>query len=854
MVADGAFGGGQDSDLGGYLFQLLGPSDGFFGLDKRLAAFQSGSFQNQNEQEKTCAVSSLLSDLILEDGASFLLPKAVHYIHSILQKGILGTYSLSTFEIWLAQFSNFSDEKNYTLRTRLVGKNIPRESYQLYFPIGSGKRYPGVHYVTAHSSPDLDTTVASFWGFVDAFGARVADSAHLWNVPSGLPEGVVEIPLLFDSFFGPNLVEIIGKNRSLLALSAVELMGQRGGERLRGDALALQGADDRIEKAAILVDENGYFVGDLHHADVEMTQGLVMLFTGALRSFENSVSSELAALFSSAAMSDSKISESLKRLAALTVEGLAARSIQSKKQLTYLDLLVKRIFGLPGGISSRFSEFPLLTPFFEQLDGLHRVKTSSVSALFTLFSALLQQLSAATLGMQDFLCKLDICVSIKHEVFNRKSRAISYRAELEEIRSAIDEQSFLTVTHSDENGRAVPLGMVEARSLRKTQLGSVSLRDFSNREETKIPPYFEVISVIDHHKCAINASAPPVVYISDIQSACVLVAEIAFLLNDRYSSGGMTGAQIDAQINQLQNRLDSPLNQRLFQRLLQRKMNVQKGDYSIVKERELIEYGHFLYAILDDTDLLAKVSPRDLTVVASLINRMESLKRGSECEVVSFDDLPFDTAFTLKAAGRILQNQQMYSLYQKVYLAKEERAQNNLLTGAIFADTKEQNGCARVGQTKLFARNFPVYAKESAKLQTLFYKRAEKRAAEEPEIALYMHMVSTIRSADEVYSGNSPQSAHKDELWIWIPQSEQGVQRLKGFLSNFSRLNKLQDGELELLCLGPNGVKLAQIFAESFFEIPVEQRDEGLPIAIVRFKSGLLNSRKAMISPFLPRT
>jgi len=71
------------------------------------------------------------------------------------------------------------------------------------FPIGMGKRYAGSHYVTAHSSPDLDTTVASFWGWIDAFGARVSEGLHLWNVPGGMPSSHIEMGMLFFLFLAP---------------------------------------------------------------------------------------------------------------------------------------------------------------------------------------------------------------------------------------------------------------------------------------------------------------------------------------------------------------------------------------------------------------------------------------------------------------------------------------------------------------------------------------------------------------------------------------------------------------------------------------------------------------------------
>ena len=95
-----------------------------------------------------------------------------------------------------------------------MGRYIPRESYQSLFPIGMGKKYVGSHYVTAHSSPDLDTTVASFWGWVDAFAARVGQGLHIWNVPGGAPESQVEVQFLFNQLLGAQCFEHFAKTRN----------------------------------------------------------------------------------------------------------------------------------------------------------------------------------------------------------------------------------------------------------------------------------------------------------------------------------------------------------------------------------------------------------------------------------------------------------------------------------------------------------------------------------------------------------------------------------------------------------------------------------------------------------------
>ncbi|HEY5259068.1 MAG TPA: hypothetical protein VIJ46_00345, partial [Rhabdochlamydiaceae bacterium] len=200
----------------------------FSSLDSSFKEFQSKEFRELNEQERSECVSAILLECLLDDAAPpFALPAVLDYIDRVNREKILEHYTFSHFELWLNQTSGLSKEDNYRARALIVGKHIPRDAYQIFFPISSGKSYPGSHYVTAHGSPDLDTTVASFWGWVDAFGARVSDGLHLWNVPGGPPEQV-EISLLFNHYFGPALFEHLAKNRPGLSVSGLELVQQKG--------------------------------------------------------------------------------------------------------------------------------------------------------------------------------------------------------------------------------------------------------------------------------------------------------------------------------------------------------------------------------------------------------------------------------------------------------------------------------------------------------------------------------------------------------------------------------------------------------------------------------------------------
>ena len=222
-------------------------------------------------------------------------------------------------------------------------------------------------------------------------------------------------------------------------------------------------------------------------------------------------------------------------------------------------------------------------------------------------------------------------------------------------------------------------------------------------------------------------------------------------------------------------------------------MICQTSNYYIHPDREYTEYLHFLYGILDDTDLLSKVSVLDVECVASLLNRMKSIQEKKEIEVVSLSDIPRDKDFAANGAKRILQNEEMYSLYSKVYAHREKEIQEQIkrackhVDSVFFADTKVQSGCARIGQTKLFAKNISYFHKHAEEIQKTWVSRASEISEDKPEIDLHIHMASTIVSAEEVYKGHLSSYSHQDEMWIWIPDTERALQHLKNFLTSFHK-------------------------------------------------------------------
>ncbi len=872
---------GQSSAKGGVLIGDF--SITFLKFDKlaqHIKEFKAPQFQKLNFRQRNERINQLLLDLIQKVPAPcFLLPAVVEFIDRINAEKILDAYVFSHFELWLNQFSGLSAEENYQVRAKVVGKWVPRDAYQIFFPIGMGKSYPGSHYVTAHSSPDLDTTVSSFWGWVDAFAARVGQGLHLWNVPGGPPESQVEIDFLFYQMFGQGVFHTMAKTRTTLALSSIDLMTQKGILR-KQTTETMQTIDrERQQNAVVLVDEEGYYLGDWRNFDVEGVRQVINLLNMCLRWYQSHLHVKFISFFSQEDLSVKNLPALLNEIFQIKISDCEPAIDFTQRQRTYVDHYLIKVLGIRKGMETTIEEFAKamrmlslfdFQEFIELLESLHRTTLFDRSGrlvenrprLFHMLEKIIKGLEKAILSVRDYVERLDVALKIKKEVFGYTPHSVSFRAEVDEIRSKIGDYFYVTVTSSDVNGKLFPLGIISSSDLHKSILGTVSLRDFCNREETKIPSYFEVISVIDHHRSQLQTTSAPLAMIADSQSSNVLCAEMAFEINDRYGLGGMSPQSIKGELKQKEQSLTSASSKRLLQRLLQRCMNGDREDpFFIDPQREYLEYLHFLYGILDDTDLLTKVSARDVECVASLLNRLKSLMLQKEAEIVAFDDLPRDDQFVEAASKRILQNDDMYSLYRKIYLAKEQAVEENIhrcIKGQpsfIFTDTKEQNGCARVGQTKMFRRNYAAFAKSSVLMRKKWVENAADFWRERSEMDLHMHMISTIAGAEDLYKGTAGKYGHPDELWIWIPFSEQSIEHLKSFLNAFRALPQFVGNDLYVELYGEKAKEYARIFSESFLEIPSKVIVErGAPsLAVLKYNAGSINSRKAMISPHLPK-
>lgn len=332
--------------------------------------------------------------------------------------------------------------------------------------------------------------------------------------------------------------------------------------------------------------------------------------------------------------------------------------------------------------------------------------------------------------------------------------------------------------------------------------GTVSFRDFSNLIEVPIDPSLDLISVVDHHPIDLKTRCVGTLLVADVSSCNVLLAEQSFLLNDLAQKKGW-----------------------------------------IDPKRERAEYYMYLMAILDDTDLLDRVTERDILCIKTL------LKRLAKFDGLTIDPLKIDEG----DKKELLASEPLRSYYlpvlqrQKTKMARalEEAVEGSSL--ALFADTKRQRGIARVGQAKLFSSHFPLFLNCRIPL----YARFAKEAALDYQgkgLPLHMMMISTIRTPEEA----GMRFDHLDELWVWLPQNKLAEDLFKSFLEQFRHAPGFAGVDLsfEPVCAS---TRLVEILSRCCVpERSTGDFDHAGQMVILRFPAGVVTSRKQSITPYLP--
>lgn len=852
--------------------------DTFPNIEETIQSFRLPQFAKLPLRKRFKQINQTLYQLIREiPSPSFALGAVLDYCEKINKEKLLSeNYDLSTFEFWLNNFSELSDQENSLIRGKIIGKHIPRSEYQAFFPIGMGKTYFGTHFITAHTSPDVDTMIASFWGWMDAFAARVGSGLHQWCLPGGPPDS--PFSGILSEIFGKGFFSGLARPGTALTLTARDLTTQKQFTKALADTQISTIAHGPHEGAIILVSEHGGYLGDWRSSDVEYVRQIIVLIKSCLHWFENNLHTQLITLF---AKTDLTVKDlRVFNAAIFDVKIKDSEPVQdfNDKQKNDLNELFHKVLDMEGGLECTFRDFNAalsklsingMTAFQKEVESLPSAKIFDQTGklkenrpqIFNYLKDLIKQLDEAIFEVRTYVERLDVVLHIKYKVLGMPYTFITQHSDVDEIRQKMVNRDFLTVNIQEQDGSLFPVGIVRASDLRDQGLGTVSLRDFCNLEEMKMAPYLDVISVVDHHKSSLKTLSVPTALIGDAQSCNVLIAEQMFAINDKYSLGGMTTEQIENQISENTKEATNSSRTRILQKLLQRRIAAgNKSGFAIHPAREYIEYYSCLQAIIDDTDLLTKVSQRDLDCVAQLLNRLKSLSSEREMEIIAFDDLPMDKNFVKASAMRILQQEDMYALYSQIYMLRESEVQENLSLcekgkpSNIFLDTKEQNGCARVGQTKMFSSNFPFFFEHAKHIREIWLDRSQEVFKEKTEIDLHLHMISTIPSAHEVYHNQIGPYKHQDELWIWIPVTQAGCRHLNSFLSGFQYTMKNYKNSMSLEFIGAPPAEFMEIFEHHFPEIPLKITcSEAEPFAILSYPAGSVNSRKSMISPNLPR-
>ena len=845
----------EGQELGSVQFRPLNPS--------RFDTLFADDYSSLSMFERHTRASQVIFDTVLaSSGQGFLFRDVIGCI-SVIRKKIAKTYCFSSFELWLNHYCSASKEDQGIVRAKIVGKSLNRSDYQQFFPIGLGNTFFGSHFTIAHFSPDLDTTIASLWGFMDAFGARVSDGLHYWQVPGGRPKGVVELDLLFDRIFSRDLFDVVAKSSRGPELTSLDFLSARGIRRSNLSDLSSSIDYDFKKTALVVTDEKGHYVGDWRSKDANAIRNLVMRLLSLVSAYEHSCSLFLIQKLAKGQLKD--LEKGCQEFLSRPLNDCSQGADLTPKMQERLEKLIVHFLGIDAGLGVCYGEFlervdlKRAKELLALMQNCHReLETDGASFAF------LEKLSLVQGEFfNDFKASLDTLESglkIKKAVFGIGAKALSHVASLDEVKTGINDYHHVSVAYEGEGLETrTPLGVIWSEDLKKKALASVSLRDFSNFDEMQCPDYMQVISCVDHHKSKFSTAQVSRSVVSDSQSSNAIIASMVFELNDRVSCGAMTIDSVEESLKKVFAMSDSALKFRIQRRLLQRKENLlKKHDKFVSYDREFIEYYHFLYAIFDDTDLLNKVTAFDLRTIASLLNRMKSLSLKDEVEVVNFDDIEGDENFLKLAQRRLLENKDLYSLYvandeqKKTFLEKQIIECVNKKGMTFFSDTKIQNKYACIGQFKMMRQIEPLFREKRSSIQEIFVERSETIYRENSSVNLFMFMLSSIDSAQEVYQGSTNASNYKDELWFYTPSAEKkGMNNLALFLSSFLGSSKMVNQKYEVECIGPDAQKYSALIKKLGCSASIMSSSASFSLLVLKIACKSIRSRKSDISVHL---
>ncbi len=833
----------------------------FQNLDALFTGFHTTEFREISNRAKFKRVNKTLLQLIQEQPTPcFLLAAVLEYIERVNHEKLLEEgFSLTLFELWLNHFSGLTLDEMLLVRGKIVGRFVPREEFQAFFPVGMGKIHPGSHFVAAHLSPDVDSTTASFWGWMDAFGCRLAEGMHQWFLPSGLSDG--HIMRFMRKLFGEMCLTQLSRPLPTMTLCAMDLLSRKNFHVVAASTRTESIDYSKADHTVVVVDHEGLYRGEWRSQDADAVHQIISAFSHTLRWFEGTCQARFIRAFAQEHSTAADIAEAytavfdmmIKKCAA--VKELPERSkrlfqeylkrvlhLQDGMNHTFRELLAHLDFRFESGFSSFVAACEALhdTPLFDAEGRLQADRVKSAKALERVIKAMEKALEMVRARLDT----LEHLLEIKEKVLSFPSTFVTLKSDVDEMRAKIGHFEHLTVVVPEKGGKWFPVGIVLADDLKKPMLGTVSFRDFSNPEETKMASYIDVISIVDHHKTRLQTATPPTLLMGDTQSSNTLVAEQSLQINRRY------GSRVDL-LHHLLEKLKASSESELVDHR-----------FFVDSRRELSEYFSYIYGILDDTDLLTRVSRRDVLCMKALLDRMRSIVEGGPAEAVSFSHIPNDQTFVRQAANTLLQNPDLHSIYSSLYRFREQEVEQALtralqgLPSTLFLDTKEQNGCCRVGQTKLFHNNLETFTTHKEALRSLWQTASEAISSARPPIDFFLQMLTTVSGEREVFLGEAARWEHQDEIWIWSPDTGVAEQHLVSFLNAFQSSPTGQSVPVDVELVGPSAAAKELVFSQNLpmaRSITVTPTATGPTMVTFRFPAGSITTRKAQISPYLPK-
>ena len=797
-------------------------------------------------------VHKTLFDLIFESkNNDFLLSCVVDYCARIDCLAVIeSNVSINSFEHWLNIYfeNNYIDEEQVMLvRGKIVGKYIPRRDYFNSFPIYGNRLFRGSHHVTAHKNPDVDTIIASFVSWMDSFSCRLTSNLHYWNVPMGEPS---ELNAYFlKKFFGKYVFSRLVRRRLKIMNMAIDLATTEN-MKIIDCKKDLRTIDVDDGQTMIIIDKDGFYLGNWYKNDVRLVDNIYSAlvqqfqrftenfsFVYTQENFENFVNSTKETLLFSC--SNTIQCDTVKNLLfeVFSISDLEKISLASFFELIYLIDCpnIERAY-------EAYQKFLENLVVYETQEDFNKDFLLFHKQTHTLIKEALSSVIA-------HMNTLENALKIKKNILGLKEQAISHKTPSNEILAHLQHGDAITVYYPHKD-KKMPVGIIPKRLLLGDSHGWVSFRDFSNYNEIDLESNIKLISIVDHHYMDIKTDSCINVNLAEVQSTNTLLAEMALNINKKYSTHGLTIAEIESNEKEI-----AKMSEGYEKTVLQRQVFTIKSTfetktkYWVNVERELQEYYLFLVAILDDTDFMSKVSRRDLNVIRSLINKINVITTKNLRKNIFFDKTR-DVSKELEKE-ELLQHPILKELCDDIYNYREkilnERIKS-LDSEKIFEDCKEQKFSYLISQSKLLGNNYETFKKKRLDLMNIWIDFIDQHALKEKAFALQMN--STIKVPYEIrvrYDG-------QDEIWIYSnTEKVENLVALKHFLASF--YHKVMDSNNQLVgCFIEGEKKVFDSISSRISLIPwqfQENNDLNNSLIVLKFDRATVNSRKKQITPYL---